>query len=106
MDDIIQKIIDSEKKAQAVIKEAYEERRLHDDKLSGELSAYREKVLDDYNARTESFAAQQQHEAEIGTKHCEDAAHLKIVQLQQIAARNRNEWVSHLYQRILDGDIG
>ena len=105
MDDIIQKIIDFEKKAQGVVGEARSERQIYDDTLRSELEAYRAKIIAENKAKIEEINRRIKKEADEGVKHIEDAAKLKIVQMQRVAASQKNEWIEQLYGKIIGGEI-
>lgn len=105
MDDIIQKIIDLEKKAQDVVGEAREERQAYEETMQSELDAYRERIIGENRAKIEGVSSRIKKEADESVKFIEDAAKLKIVQMQRDAASRRREWVEQLYDQIVGGDI-
>ena len=105
MDDIIQRIIDFEKKAQIIVNEARKERQKYEDNLRAEIDAFRIQVSDENKARIESYITQMKRDADEGVKHIEDAAKLKAVQMQMIASEQKSEWIEHLYTKIIDGEI-
>ena len=103
MDDIIQRIIDFEKKAQNIVGAARKERQVYEDTMHSEIESFREKTTNENNAEIESYNAQMKREADEGVKHLEDAAKLKIVQMQKIATSQRDEWIEYLYNKIVSG---
>jgi hypothetical protein len=106
MDDIIQKIIDSEKMAQAVINEAREEKKYHESRLQAEIETYQQAVSRENQSRIARFTEAQRKDADERVRGIEDAAKAKIRQFQQSVSQRRDEWAGALYQKILDGDIG
>jgi hypothetical protein len=106
MDDIIQKIIDSERMAQIVVNEARDERLYHEGKMRADIEAYRKRVSEESKLRMDHFAYTLQKEADERVKSVGEASEEKIAQLKRLASERRAEWVGHLYKKILDGEIG
>jgi vacuolar-type H+-ATPase subunit H len=105
MDDIIQKIIDLESKAREIVGEAIDERKAYEDNIRMEIDAYREEILKENKEKIDDYARLMQKEADEAVKHLEDAAKLKISQMQKTAANNKNEWIEHLLNKIINGEI-
>ena len=105
MDDIIQKIIDFESSAQSIVETAREERRTYEETIRAEIEAYRNEVAENTKERIESFTHQMKKEADEAVKHFEDAAKLKIANMQKLAASNKNEWIEQLLNKILKGEV-
>jgi vacuolar-type H+-ATPase subunit H len=106
MDDIIQKIIDSEKMAQTVIKEARDERQHHENKMRADIEAYRKKVSDETQLDIERFLKAQREETDAALKAIDDTLKARIAKFRQSASRHKDEWVGYLFDKILDGGIG
>jgi hypothetical protein len=106
MDDIIQKIIDSERMAQIVVNEAREERKYHEDKMGADIEAYRKRVSEESKLRIDHFAYTLQKEADERVKAIGEASAEKAAQLGRLSSERRAEWVGRLYKKILDGEIG
>ena len=105
MDDIIQKIIDFEKKAQSIVSEARAEQQAHEATMNSEIEAFREKITRENRAKIDGFINQMKRETDESVKHLEDSAKLKTVQMQRIAASQKQEWIDQLYSKIIDGDL-
>ena len=103
MDEIIQKIISFEKKAQAVVGEAREERQAYEDMLRAELDAYRDKIIAENKAKIGELGQRVKREADESVKHIEDAAKLKIIQMHRSASGMRDGWIERLYNNIVGG---
>ncbi|MDR1440597.1 MAG: hypothetical protein LBJ10_11575 [Clostridiales bacterium] len=106
MDDIIQKIIDSEKMAQIVVSEAREERLYHESRMLADIDAYRKRVSEESALEAERFAQALRKEADEKSAAILAASGEKIAQLRQLAAEQKAEWAGQLYKMILDGEIG
>ena len=104
MDDIIQKIIDFETSAQSIVNTARDERRKYEDTIRLEIEAYRNETAANNKAKIESFAKQMKKEADETVKHLEDAAKLKIAQMQMTAASHKNEWIEQLLNILIKGE--
>ena len=105
-DNIIQKIIDSEKLAQAVVEEAREERRCHDMKTQADIDAYREKARTEADASVARFAQEQQERAKAEAEAIGREADKRIAALRDAAEAHMHDWVDAQYRKILDGGIG
>ena len=105
MDDIIQKIIDFEKKAQAIVGEARDERLENEKIVNVEIEAFREELNKDIETEIKNYTARMNREAEEAIKHLEDAAKLKIVQMHKNVDNLKGDWIEHLYQKIIDGGV-
>ena len=105
MDDIIQKIIDFEKKAQSIVGEAREERQAYEETVRAEIEAYRDEINKEKDAEIKRCIAQMTKETDEGVKHIEDAAKLKIVQMHHTADANKGDWIEHLYNKIIGSEI-
>ena len=104
MDEIIQKIIDFEKKAQSIVGEAREERQAYEETVRAEIDAYRDEINKEKDAEIARCIAQMTKETDESIKHVEDAAKLKIVQMHNIASDNKNEWIELLYNKIIGSE--
>ena len=104
MDDIIQKIIDFETNAQSIVNTAREERRTYEETIRLDIEAYRNEAAERNKAKIENYALQMKKEADETIKHLEDAAKLKIAQMQMTAASHKNEWIEQLLKKIINGE--
>ena len=105
MDDIIQKVIDFEKKAQDIVSEARVEQQAHEETMNAEIDAFRTKITDENNDRIKNYITVMKKETDEAVKHLEDAAKLKTAQMQRVAASQKDEWIDYLYAKIIDGEI-
>jgi vacuolar-type H+-ATPase subunit H len=103
---IIQKIIDSEKLAQAAVNEAREERRSHEAKAQAEIDAYREKTLLETDAAIARLAQAQREQSNAEVEKIGREADRQAAALRETAEARMPEWVDALYCRILGGEIG
>ena len=106
MDEIIQKIMDSERMAQNLIAEANQEQQYHEEKMLSEVEAYRVGAFQANDAKIASFAEGQNEEATSAVRSIEAAAKKRISHINTITEAKRNDWINHLFQKILDGEIG
>jgi len=105
MDDIIQKIIDFEKKAQAIVGEARDEKQEYEEIVRAEIEAYKTEINGERDADIKNRVADMNKLADETVKHLEDAAKLRIVQMHRIAESHKDEWIGHLYNKIIGGEI-
>ena len=71
MDDIIQRIIDIEKKAQSIVSEAREEKRVYEQTMQAEIESFRGKISDEYVKKAGAYSARMKAEADAGVKRAE-----------------------------------
>ena len=106
MDDIIQKIIDIEKNAQAIVDEAREERRAYEQTMESEIGSFRENTEREYKAKADRYAAQMKRDADEAVRFIDENARQKIEQMREITAVKKGEWIERLYNGILFGGAG
>ena len=106
MDKIIQKIIDSERSAQNLIEEARQEQRFHEDKMRSEIAVYRKLAFEENDKKIAVFTESQNAEAANSVRSIESAAKKRISYITTIAEARRSDWIDHLFQKIMDGEIG
>ena len=106
MDEIIQKIMDSERMAQNLIAEANQEQQYHEEKMLSDIEAYRVSAFQANNTKLVSFAEGQNEEATSAIRSIESAAKKRISYINTTTETKRNDWINHLFQKILDGEIG
>ncbi|MCL2058493.1 MAG: hypothetical protein FWH01_05470 [Oscillospiraceae bacterium] len=104
MDDIIQKIIGFEQKAQSIVEVARGELRSNNENMRLEIEAYRAATHGEKDSEIADCISLMNREADEAIKHLEDAAKLKIIQMQRKAAEQRDEWIERLYSQIVGGD--
>ena len=105
MDDILHKIIGFEKIAQGIVGEARNERQAYEETVKTEVGSYRDAVMSENRARIEDYASQMKREAGEAIKHLDDAAKLRITQMQMSANANKNVWIEYLLKKIISGEI-
>ena len=105
MDDIIERIIGIEKKAQSIINEARDEKRAYEQTVTDEISAYRGAISADYGKKAGAYAEQMKAEADAGVKRAEDDARRRIAQMRETAELHKSEWIDQLARKIIDGEI-
>jgi len=105
MDDIIQRIIDIEQKAQVIVNEARDERRAYEQTMGAEIEAFREGVTRKNKERIDAYAARMKRDTDENVRRIEDAALKKADQMREIAAANKAEWVDRLYKKMTAGEL-
>jgi len=105
MDDIIQKIIDFEKKAQSVMSSAREQQYTYEDTIRREIEAFRETVVSENAARLEGFKARMEKEAEEGVRRVEEIYGEKIAEMRKTADSMKHDWAGRLYDMVVSGEI-
>ena len=106
MDDIIQKIIGFEQKAQGIVEVARSELRAGNENVRLAIEAYKAATNGEKDSEIAMCISLMNKEADEAIKHLEDAAKLKILQMQKTAAERKREWIDHLYNQIIDVDAG
>ena len=106
MDEIIQKIIDAEKHAQSVIDVARQEKKSHEGEIQKEIEDYQYKAYQDVWTKIGEY--EEEHKSIIAGKveQIERESQDQMADMIKNAELHKEEWVDHLYRKILDGELG
>jgi hypothetical protein len=104
-DNIIQKIIDLERKAQDVVNEARAERHSREETIRRDIDAYKEKIAGENSGKIRAYSDEARREAEEGVARLEESARRKIVRMREYADGHKDEWIDRLYAKITGGEI-
>ena len=102
MDDIIQRIINSDNLAQRIIDEARQEKVRHDSDLTGDIEKYQYKMYKDMWAKLNIYVESEKRKTADEVRHVEKVTQDRITNMKKQAERHKNEWINVLYGRILD----
>ena len=102
MDDVIQRIINSESLAQRIIDEARQEKSSHESDMAEEIEAYRYKVYADVWERINEFVEEQKKNTSDKVRAIEESALERIAEMKNSAELHRAGWVEHMCAKILE----
>lgn len=105
MDDIIQKIMDIEKKAREIVDGARGEKRECEQAIQSEIDAFRENAGAENRNKIDAYKSRIKAETDEGIKQIEENARISIGRMEEISEKQKNEWVEHLFGMIIKGEI-
>lgn len=101
MDNIVNKIVDIEYKAQKIIKEAEQERDSLKTRIDGELEELREKTFSEAEARVKAQRSEKLGYARKEAQRIVLEAGQKSAAMEKSFAENRENWVSSLFNFVI-----
>ena len=106
MDEIIQKIIETDRRARKIIDESRKESESHDSDMVKEIEDYKYNAYKDIWGKIDQYSAEQSDEVSEKVGQIEKAAAEQIAGMKDKADVYEEEWVEHLFKKILAGEIG
>ncbi len=101
MEEVIKKIIDIEEKAQKVVDDALEEKRLKEEEHMLKILKLEDTIVNDAKRKVEQIRIREFDE--IRDKENEKILECdkKLQAMEQLAAKNMDQWVDELVKRVL-----
>ena len=108
MDEIIGKILESEKLAQRIIDEARQEKESHDSDIMQEIEKHQYEAHKNAWARVNKYAEELKAETSAEVARIEKAARDQVLEMRRRTEAGKEEWTELVFGRILSdsGDIG
>lgn len=101
MDAIIKKIIDIEQKAQQIVNEAEDEKKLIEQNLSSEVEKMHEEIRTKANKKIEQVRKLELSEADLAVKDVVLKSEQQIKNMIQYSNEKRAQWEELIIQRVI-----
>jgi vacuolar-type H+-ATPase subunit H len=106
LDEIISRILDSEDMAQRVIDEARREKMSHESDMAEEIEKYQYFAHKEIWGKIGEHAEKLKRETADNVRRIEGSAQQQIDGMMSKVEQHKEEWLEHLYKKILEGGIG
>ena len=104
MDEIVNKIIGLEKRAQAIVGEARERRNASEETIGREIEDYRNAAFAENRRKIGGYAARMNKEADDAVRKLEIETKKAIEEMRLAASERLDGWAGQLFDRIVGGD--
>lgn len=102
MDTIIKQVIESEYRAQRIIDEVENQRKLAESTLQEEIGKVREDIFSGSNLKAREIKTKKIEQAKVQAAQIMSEARDRASQMQKKLEENRNNWVKSLFENVLN----